>query len=668
MASSGVNIKMGVTGVAKFKQDISTARQQIKTMDADLGLLEKQFKASGDAEAYMQRKTELLQAKLEEQKIILDKAERALKDMKEKGVSPASSAFQDMQRQVIAAKGSILDTQDQLEKVGSAALGTAGDTEYMNEQLANVGKQVSVQNVVDGLGKITDGMEKAAKKAVDLGKKIMKDVLGVGSWADDINTRSTVLGVSPEELQRMEKTARIIDTDAETIIKARQKLMKGVGSGNKGTMSALGDLGVEYLGDAEDTFWKAGEAIMNLTDEAEQEAKANDLFGRSWHDLIPLFKAGREEYEKTNAAWNVMTKEELDELNKMDDEYQKLQIQLEDLKRTALSELAEPMKLALTEVNKLLGQIGDWLKSDEGKATVENVITKITDGVKWLVEHGGTVVTAMGAIVAGWGALKLTGTAMKIYELVTGLKGLDMSKVAKAAEAAGGAGKAASSAGKAAAVGGGVKGAIAANGLSLLAPLAVLGTAITPALIAQAADVSNARNKQAARIASAANLKEDNSWFLTAAANALGFGESGNDVWGNMGQVDSLLMGMKNRSDLQKAQLYNLLNGSNTSYGSTWNELNRFWSGEPMDQVRVNEILQSVADAYDRMAQETEASQKASESSQDSSDELTKAVKDMPDAVSKGISNWGVYLDGQVVGRLVAPAVSEQLAGSVLDQ
>ena len=41
MASSGVNVKMSVTGVAQFKQDISSANQQIKTMDADLALLEK---------------------------------------------------------------------------------------------------------------------------------------------------------------------------------------------------------------------------------------------------------------------------------------------------------------------------------------------------------------------------------------------------------------------------------------------------------------------------------------------------------------------------------------------------------------------------------------------------------------------------------------------------
>jgi phage-related tail protein len=82
MANSGVNIKIGVSGIADFKRDINSAKQQIKTMDADLALVEKQFRATGDAEAYMQQKTDLLKGKLEAQKSVLEKAESALKAMK----------------------------------------------------------------------------------------------------------------------------------------------------------------------------------------------------------------------------------------------------------------------------------------------------------------------------------------------------------------------------------------------------------------------------------------------------------------------------------------------------------------------------------------------------------------------------------------------------------
>ena len=74
--ASGVNVKMGVSGVAKFKQDMNQAKQSVKTLDAQLALTEKQFKASGDAESYMTEKAALLQAKLEQQKSVLATAEK----------------------------------------------------------------------------------------------------------------------------------------------------------------------------------------------------------------------------------------------------------------------------------------------------------------------------------------------------------------------------------------------------------------------------------------------------------------------------------------------------------------------------------------------------------------------------------------------------------------
>ena len=71
MANNGVNVKMGVEGVAQFKQNMKTAQTAVKTLDEQLKLNEKQFKATGDAEAYMQEKAELLKVRLEEQKAII---------------------------------------------------------------------------------------------------------------------------------------------------------------------------------------------------------------------------------------------------------------------------------------------------------------------------------------------------------------------------------------------------------------------------------------------------------------------------------------------------------------------------------------------------------------------------------------------------------------------
>ena len=659
--ASGVNVKMGVSGVAQFKQSINQAKQSVKTLDAQIALSEKQFKANGDAQSYMAEKSELLKAKLEAQKSVVQNAENALKQMADRGVDRSSKAYQDMYRNMLQAKGAMLDTQSEMDKIGDSAAEAADDTKDLNDEVKNIGKQVSFETVTSGINKITDSMEKAAKTAYKVGSAIVKEVLGVGTWADDVNTRSAVLGVSPEELQRMEKTARLIDTDAETIIKARQRLAKNIGSGNKNAMGALEALGISGNGNMEDVFWAAGNAIMKLSDETDQEAQANALFGKSWHDLIPLFSAGREEYERMNDSWNVMSEDQLKQLNEMDDEYQKLQIAVEDLKKEALSNLAEPMKEALTAINDLLGKVGDWLKSDAGKEVVGNVVSKIKEAAEWLVNNKDGVITALGAIVAGWAGLKLTGGALQILQLVNGLNALKGGAGAAAAAAGGASGGAGGAAGVAGSGGLLAKLASGAKGLlssGILAPYGVIAAAITPALLANAADNQRVENKRQNRLASASMMQPGvDRDFLERASNALGILHGGNES-----DVLSILMGMKDRSDLQKAQLQAQLNGASTSQGNiTWNELQRLWNGsEEFDTARLNATLESVTDSYTKMAEQTSELTGATDESSKASQEMSAAAKSMMDipglvgdAVRSGMSGITFVLDGAAITNYV---------------
>ena len=660
--ASGVNVKMGVSGVAQFKQSINQAKQSVKTLDAQIALSEKQFKANGDAQSYMAEKSELLKAKLEAQKSVVQNAENALKQMADRGVDRSSKAYQDMYRNMLQAKGAMLDTQSEMDKIGDSASEAADDTKDMNDEIKNIGKQVSFETVTSGINKITDSMEKAAKTAYKVGSAIVKEVLGVGTWADDINTRSAVLGVSPEELQRMEKTARLIDTDAETIIKARQKLAKNIGSGNKNAASALEALGISGSGNMEDVFWAAGNAIMKLSDETEQEAQANALFGKSWHDLIPLFDAGREEYEKMNSSWNVMSEEQLKQLNEMDDEYQKLQIAVEDLKNEALSNLAEPMKEALTAINELLGNVSEWLKSDAGKEVVGNVVSKIKEAAEWLVNNKEGVVAALGAIVAGWAGLKLTGGALQILQLVNGLNALKGGAGAAASAAGGASGGAGSAAGVAGSGGLLAKLAAGAKGLLSSGALTTGGVALAavlPALIANAADDRRVEEKRQSRLASASMMNPGvDRDFLERASNALGLNWHG----GNESEVLSILMGMRDRSDLQKAQLQAQLNGASTSQGNiTWNELQRLWSGsEEFDTARLNATLESVTDSYTKMSEQTSELTGATDESSKASQEMSAAAKSMMDipglvegAVRSGMSGITFVLDGSAITNYV---------------
>ena len=472
--ATGVNVKMGVSGVAQFKQGMKEGQQAVKTTTEALKLNEAQLKLTGDAETYLQNKTALLQRQIQEQERVVQQAEKALEAMQKNGVSPASKEFQAMQQSVYKAQSQLVTMQADLAGVGEAGEEAQTGVTDMNAALKRIGNGVDIRNVMDSIDKITDKMQAAAKTAWRMGEAVVKATLGAGSWADDLVTEATQWEITPEELQRMRKTADLIDTDVETIMTAQQRLRQGLGKDSKETLGAFADFikngllpeGYDPRGkNSVDVFWDAGEALMNLSDEYDKQVYAQTLFGKSWRELIPLFSTGREEYEKTMAGWSVVSDETIENLGKMDDQYQKLNNEFEVFKTELLGAFAGPLTEGMSVITGLFEELNSYLQTPEGKEMLESmgkavsglfedlknidpeqviegftgVFDKIVEGFKWVYDNKDGIITALEAIVTGWGLLKLTGGALQILTLVQGITGMAGGSAAAAAagEAAG---------------------------------------------------------------------------------------------------------------------------------------------------------------------------------------------------------------------------------------
>lgn len=467
--AGGVNIKMGISGVAQFKKGIKDSQSAVKSLEAALKLNEAAMKDNANQEQYLQNKTELLTKQLEAQKSVVSQTEQALRQMEANGVSKTSAAFQNLQAQLYKAQTDFINIQNELDGVGESGEAAEEGVSTMNAQLRKVGEGVSWQNVAEGIGKITDGLEKAAKKAIDLGKKLLEATLAGGSWADDLSTTAKVYGMTPEELQRMQKTSRIIDTSVEAIVAARKKMNKGLGSGDKGVMGAFAEFGLDpgKMATTEDKFWAIGDAIYHMKDAEEQEVYAQRVFGRGWSELNPLFEAGRQEYEEMNATWNVVSDENVQKLADMDDAYQKLQSEWETFKLTILSTMADALTPLMETLTGLMEKFNEYLASPEGKDMMEKlgeavsslfenltnfdpdkalegvitVLDKFKEGLEWIKKNKDKIYSALKVIAGGFGLLKLTELAANIGRITSGLGGLGL--MGKGAGAAGAAGAAA---------------------------------------------------------------------------------------------------------------------------------------------------------------------------------------------------------------------------------
>lgn len=461
-----VNMKLGVD-LGSFNTGINQAKAQIKTFDAALKQAESQFKATGDAESAMTTKMSALTSKLSTQKKVVEDYRRALETMTKNNVDPLSTAFQKMQKEMLLAESAMYDTQTALNELSSSEQKAAQGANALTNSVNSIGKKISLDQVINGIGKITDGLENAGKKALQLGEQIFSAVMDKARWADDSQTMALMYGIPLERFLQMQKLVQNgLDTSVDAILGAQSKLAKGIGGESTAAKQALKDLGVslktlEDTGDGilefvdkdpEETFFEIGRALMAMGKAYDKEAAAQALFGRSWRDLVPLFDKYKtlEEYNAALEDTATASEEDVNALAELNDKIGTLKGNLDTLSTDILATLAPALIEGADALNGMLESLLKYLETPEGKQmltdlgdaisglfedlgkidpeqTVQNftkVFTDITTGVQWIANHSGEVVTGLEAIVIGWGALKLTGGALEILKLVQGLQGL----------------------------------------------------------------------------------------------------------------------------------------------------------------------------------------------------------------------------------------------------
>ena len=477
-----VTVKMGVSGISQFKQGMNDASASVKTFDAALKANEKQLKATGNAENYMQAQTTLLNGKLEAQKKIVKNAEQALKQMEQNGVKTTSAAYQNMQRRLIEAQSGMMDTEQALNSLGSTATEAAGKTDKLQESLGGIGKKLSLDQVISGIDSITGAMEKAAKKAVDLGKQIWENITDAARWSDDVNTQAAILGMDVEDYQAYKD---VFDTMAEITVaewqKAKLKVQKAMQDPTSDQLDVLTALGLapqyggkgsltveQYAGDWEDMLWDIGQKLRDKVASGEMsmdlaDVYANALFGKSFANLNPLFDMGKDAFYEAVEKQTVASKEAIEANAELNDKLIALKGDVEQLKAELTAGLAPALSAAADAISNLLGNIMEYLKSpdgqkaladlstavsglfdDLGKIDPEQVVKGFTDvfnsvvgSVQWLVENKDGVVRALEWILGGWATLKVTGGVLDIVKLISGIKGLTAASAAEAGAAAG---------------------------------------------------------------------------------------------------------------------------------------------------------------------------------------------------------------------------------------
>lgn len=525
MAEREIKTRFKLDGEQQFKTAMNDAAAAIKVLDSEQKLAQAQFKATGDAEAFATEQTRILNEKIAEQQKAVTAAETAMKQLKDKGVSPTDKSYQRWSVKLNTARTRLVNMESQLDQVTGSMVETRVEADATGESLQNVGKKLEWGNTITSLNTLNQALSSVLDTAGRIAAAVWNAEVDASKWADDLATAAAQTGIDVETYQSWEYASQFIDTNVDTIAKAMNRMAKNVGSESADLIKVFNKLGVSTrkadgsARNAQETFWDVIDALHNIKDPTEQAIYANQLFGDSWTQLKPLIDAGSEAYQnlaEKGLEVAVVSKQDVDALGAFNDAWSDMNSRLNKAQTTILARLAP----AFTKIASSAGNAADafnaFLDSEEGSAAIDalnsaieslinsllgedngagtfaaiidlatSAVNKLTEALTWITQNGDTVAGIVKGMGIAFAALKVAPSALAFVQL---LSKIPIGKLTSLfGGGGGGASGAASGAASAAASGAGSAGASATAGSKILPAIAGLEAAALTEMAAESA-------------------------------------------------------------------------------------------------------------------------------------------------------------------------------------
>lgn len=449
--------RIGIDGEKEYRQEINNIITQAKTLSSEMKAVTSSFDKNTSAEEKATRTSEVLTKQIETQekrvdllREMLDKSREATGDNSnetlkwQQAVNNATAELNGMRNKLSDLNGGLNDTEQDLKDVGEET-GKAG------QQALSFGDIVKANVISDAIIKGFDALKGAVTGLVGAFKDMAFES---AFYADEIATMSTVTGLSTDTLQEFTYMAELVDTSVSTITGSMTKMTKTMASAQSGSKSAqdtFKQLGVSFknadgsLRNTEDTFYDIIEALGKIDNEAELDALAMGVFGKSAKDLKPLIDAGTEGIEafrkEAQEMGFVLDDSQIKSLLGVSDAYERWNNMLTTVKNTIGVGLAPALETLINAMREWVSTI-DWEAVGEQigglfskmvdtltSVDLSEVITRISDGVVGFAQAVGsfdfagffkTVKETMN-FITNWGP-KIVAVISSIGAVVVGLK------------------------------------------------------------------------------------------------------------------------------------------------------------------------------------------------------------------------------------------------------
>lgn len=352
----GISIEIG-GDTLPLQRALKEVNKETSKLQNELKYVDKALKLDPKNTDLIRQKQQLLAKTVEETKNKLEVLKNAERDAQEKmsqGIEINQEDYRRLQREIVETAEQLQNFETESNKINTTFGQISSTFESAGNKLKDLGSQLTALSAVAGVA--TAGM-------VALGVK-------AGVSADDLNTLAKVTGLSTQELQAFKYAEDLIDVSTGTMAGALAKLTKNMANaknGSKDQIEAFKELKVAFtdstghLRDNNDVFYEVINALGGIKNEAERDALAMKLFGKSAQELNPLILGGAEDLKKlTEEAKSygvVLSQEVLDKSNAFNDKIDTLKARINGIGSIFGAKVAEALLPHMDSIVNFIGEI-----------------------------------------------------------------------------------------------------------------------------------------------------------------------------------------------------------------------------------------------------------------------------------------------------------------------
>ena len=441
MATRTAKLRVELDGEKQYKQAISELNSGNRVLASEMKKLAAEYEGNEKSVEALTKKQDLLQRQLQQQKdkveTLREAVQRSAEAYGESDKRTQSWLIQLNNAEAEQAKleHALENTNQQLENQGEEFQGLGDTLTSIGDKLGIKIPQQAAQalNGIKGLSVGTiaafTAIAAGVKVAADAIKKLHEMTLAAAKDADELLTNSLTTGLSTATLQKFQYASSFVDVSVDTMTGSMKKLQLAMYNAQNGSAEAAAKfekLGVSIVDQngkarsAENVWMDALDALGQMGDQTERNGLANELFGKSFDELLPLIKAGSDELrklgEEAEATGYVLNESQIKVLGELDDQVEKNRLKYEALQNQIAVQFAPASKAALEVVGKAVEMLGDAL-----------VDSKLVENFAALVENIGGVVSAgmdLFGKMPSW--MNPINRLSKAFETLNGVMGITM--------------------------------------------------------------------------------------------------------------------------------------------------------------------------------------------------------------------------------------------------